>query len=285
MLIHLYLCDINFDMSNFKAFLKKSLYKAGLEVQKTEKSGKFVELAYLPRYTAKQIELNGNPFQILDGLSFYYSYLEIFEEKIYDFKSGTDSPIILDCGSNIGTSIVFFKSIYPKAQITGYEADPKIFETLKSNIETGKYESVSLKNKALWDEITELSFSHEGADAGRVNSLDKLEGKEIKVSTVKLSEEMKKFDKIDFLKMDIEGAETRVIPEISDELKRVKNLFIEFHTFENKEQSLSETLKVLESNGFKYWIHTQYAPSQPLIETTSQLGMDLQLNIFAKRVK
>jgi FkbM family methyltransferase len=37
------------------------------------------------------------------------------------------------------------------------------------------------------------------------------------------------FKHIDFLKLDIEGAELHVLQDISSELHRVKHLFIEYH--------------------------------------------------------
>ena len=41
---------------------------------------------------------------------------------------------VIDCGANIGMSITYFKRLYPKSKIIGFEPDPKIFETLKKNI-------------------------------------------------------------------------------------------------------------------------------------------------------
>jgi hypothetical protein len=40
---------------------------------------------------------------------------------------------------------------------------------------------------------------------------------------------------------------------------------------------------MLAEAGFRYYVQTQYCPRQPLVKATAHLGMDLQLNIFAKR--
>ena len=51
-------------------------------------------------------------------------FREIFVGGIYMFECNTDRPIIVDCGSDIGMSILFFKRLYPKARIIGFEPDP-----------------------------------------------------------------------------------------------------------------------------------------------------------------
>ena len=87
---------------------------------------------------------------------------------------------------------------------------------------------------------------------------------------------------VDFLKMDIEGAETDVICN-SIKLRKVKQMFIEYHSFQDDNQKLGMLLSSLSKNNFRYYIHTQFCSNKPFVENNTQLGMDLQLNIFAKR--
>ena len=88
---------------------------------------------------------------------------------------------------------------------------------------------------------------------------------------------------IDVLKMDIEGSETDVLCA-SRKLNKVKQLFIEYHSFVDETQNLGELLSCLAKNNFRYYIHTQFCSKKPLIDDKIQLGMDLQLNIFAKQL-
>src|SRR5262245_6977657 len=60
------------------------------------------------------------------GASFVYMFEEIFAKASYSFHSDTDRPLIFDCGSNIGMSVLFFKKLYPTARITAFEPDPRI---------------------------------------------------------------------------------------------------------------------------------------------------------------
>ena len=54
---------------------------------------------------------------IVDARSFIYQFKEIFVDEVYKFNSESKSPVIFDCGSNVGTSVLYFKSIYPDAKI------------------------------------------------------------------------------------------------------------------------------------------------------------------------
>jgi hypothetical protein len=69
--------------------------------------------------------------RINDGPNFYILYKDIFIHRIYHFEAQRPDPLILDCGSNIGMSILYFKHIYPRARVIGFEPDPAIFPYLE----------------------------------------------------------------------------------------------------------------------------------------------------------
>ena len=88
----------------------------------------------------------------------------------------------------------------------------------------------------------------------------------------------------DFLKIDIEGAETVVIEDCADLLINVNNLFVEYHSFDGKEQKLDILLSILKKSGFRYYIYNFGNLSHhPFEEKKTYLGMDMQLNIYACR--
>jgi len=47
-----------------------------------------------------------------DGPNLYILYKDIFVNGIYHFDAARPDPLILDCGSNIGMSILYFKQKY-----------------------------------------------------------------------------------------------------------------------------------------------------------------------------
>lgn len=235
------------------------------------------------RFKPQEVALLGNTFQVADGMSFYYSYKEIFEEEIYKFQANSKSPLIIDCGCNYGTSILYFKHLYPDAEVIGFEPDPIIFKYAKANVTRYGLKKVTLENKGLWKEENTLRFASEGADGGRlsfeeVNKPSKI----VMVETVLLSRYLEN-KQIDFLKIDIEGAEVDVLLESEKHLNNVSNIFVEYHSFAGHGQRLDILLSLLTRNGFRYQIERVGKTRYPFLHKTAESIMDLQLNIFAFR--
>jgi len=231
-----------------------------------------------PRFKKSLTLLNFKKFAFADSASFISIYNEVFNRQIYRFKSNRKKPIILDCGANIGLSVLFFKRLYPNSNIICFEPDPGIFEILKSNCHSQNISDITFINKGLWKEETSLHFVSDGADGGKIAK----EGNGVEIKTVCLSDYIN--EPIDFLKIDIEGAETLVLEECAHKLHLIENLFVEYHSFLNKPQELDKLLNILISAGFRYHIHQEGRFSkQPFIKRRLMGNMDLQLNIFAYR--
>lgn len=234
----------------------------------------------LPRYRRFSTNLFGLPIQFVDGLSFYYSYREIFERNIYEFSTKNPHPTIIDGGSNIGLSILYFKQLFPAATIFGFEPDPEVFDVLESNIQSLALTDIQLVNAAIWTADEDITFFAEGADAGRLAT----PVGEMAAQTVRATRLHRYLSRpVDLLKLDIEGAEVDVLADISDQLKNVQRIFVEFHSFVDQPQRLDELTAILRKAGFRFQVATQFASPQPFQKRKTYLGMDLQLNIFAYR--
>ena len=64
----------------------------------------------------------------------------------------------MDCGSNIGISIMFFKALYPGARVIGFEPDPCSFKVLSDNVLANNLSDVELHNIALSDHDMNIEF-------------------------------------------------------------------------------------------------------------------------------
>ena len=232
-------------------------------------------ISNIKRFQEGKTNLIAQDFHFIDSESFIYQYLEIFENQSLFFETKNQKPKIIDCGANIGISILYFKSLYPDAQIIGFEPDPKIFKILKENLRLCDNDQVKVINKAVWHEQTSINFLPDEADGGKIT----IEG-HLTVKTVRLSDYLS--ENIDFLKMDIEGAEHNVLPSISSNLKNVKFLFLEVHLEYNNSQKLENILSILRSNGFVYSLETVKNLSfKELLLAKNRNGFTQQLNIFA----
>ncbi len=230
------------------------------------------------RYKRGNIVINNTKIEFIDSISFYYQYKEIFNKEIYHFKSSCNSPYIIDCGSNIGLSILFFKKKYPESRVIGFEPDPSIFSVLKNNISRNNCDNIQLINKAIWISETNLAFTPDGSDGGRI-SLNKKTIETVSVPSVCLSDFLN--EDVDFLKIDIEGAETIVLQSCKEKLNNIKNIFIEYHSIAAEKQELHNLLKILSDAGFRVDIHSISKNKKPFIKSKENSFFDMQLNIFA----
>ncbi len=267
----------------FKSSLKKLIKQDPFERQ-------LAKVAKLPRYTEGEINWSGKLFKFTDANSFTWTYDEIFTRQIYNFKSDAELPVIIDCGANIGVSVIYFKKLYPKAKVIAFEPDSRTFDYLKSNIKSFGLDNVELVNKGLWKEDTVLDFFSEGADANRImENAEKLikennnNYKKESITATKLSNYIR--EPVDFLKIDIEGAETDVLMETKEQLHLVRNMFIEYHSFIDKPQTLNHILNILSEKEFKYYMDIPVSlTNQPFLHRGSFLLMDLLVNIYAYRI-
>ncbi len=211
----------------------------------------------------------------------YHSLEEIFQDKIY-LQQLKEKSYILDCGANIGLSAIYLKSICPTATLELFEPDSRNFELLTKNINSCHIQNVVLHNKAIWKENTTLQFQNKGTLASRIDNLNS--GESTSVEAVRLKDFMNK--EIDFLKIDIEGAEYPVVKDIEEKLYLVKNLFLEYHgTFEENNQ-LIELLEIVKRNGFNFYIReagSVYKTPFYRKDDGKERIYDVQLNIFCFR--
>jgi len=260
-------------------FLKKILHKSQLVLDVFYKEKH--RLTYFPRYQiAKSSLLSPLPeVYFTDGKSFLAAYEEIFERENYKFTTFNKNPVIIDCGSNIGLSIIYFKQKYPNSIIYGFEPDPKIFDILYKNISSLNLKDVHIEQKAIWDKETELAFQQQGGSSGKISTSS---SNSLVVKTIRLYDFLRSFTHIDFLKIDIEGSEYIVVKDCEAYLQNINQIFIEYHSEYNEEQHLGEILEILKRNNFRYIIKEASSPSYPFMEKEG-VGFDFQVEIFAYR--
>ncbi len=215
-----------------------------------------------------------------DALSFVFQYKEIFVHEYYRFTTNKKDPVIIDCGANIGMCCLYFKKLFPAAKITAFEADPRITTILRQNITNNNLKDIQVVQKAVWIDNNGMQFIADGADGG--SFYGNKNGAET-VPTIRLKDVLLAEEHIDFLKIDIEGAESVVISDCDAALQKVDYLYVEYHSFAGKQQELGKLLKVLEQNGFRYIISSLYRQTHPLVQPVISHGMDIQLHIFARK--
>jgi len=175
------------------------------------------------------------PFRLRLPSSDVPTYEQVFINQEYDFLVETQPEVIVDAGANIGLASIYFANKYPSARIIAIEPEHSNFEILKENI--AHYTNIVPIQAALWNKNEEINLVDPGLGkwgfmTEMKNSLESLQGNTCHtVAAMTIDKIMKDFniEKIDILKIDIEGAEKEVFNDTSSWIEKVDSLIVELH--------------------------------------------------------
>lgn len=136
-------------------------------------------------------------------------------------------PLIIDCGSNIGSSSVYFNKIFPDSSIASIEADTNSFEFSKKNI---KFKNSFIINKAINCEKKNVNFLSDNED-NRASKVINDGGRLIESTTINevIFDLNHKKNKPFLIKIDIEGFERNLFLKNYDWIDEFKVIIIEIH--------------------------------------------------------
>jgi FkbM family methyltransferase len=177
---------------------------------------------------------------------------EIFIEQVYNVNVKTASAVIIDCGSNIGISVLYFKIVFPGSTIRAFEPDTLTHDLLKKNIEANNLSGVQVFNCALSDQNGMVNFYDSSESSLTLNRTTRKSNGLRQIGSVnacKLSDFVTK--QVDLIKMDIEGSELDVLEDLitSGKINLVVRFLVEFHP-RLHEISLNDFRRKLEHKNF-----------------------------------
>lgn len=237
-------------------------------------------IKHLPPGRIYQQQFWGNQLYFKAPQEFLHGIEEIFIQEVYKQQLPPNAKII-DCGANIGLSLIYLKTICPQANITAFEPDTDNFELLRKNIHSFELTTISPIQAAVWNRNGLVPFISSHGMASRL-AKSTLESKEM-IRSVRLRDYIN--EPIDFLKLDVEGAEYDIVTDIEDRLFFVKSMFIEYHGFFKKQNELTELLALLTRANFTYYLKeaaVNYKTPLCRKEGTPH-RFEIQLNIFCFR--
>jgi FkbM family methyltransferase len=215
---------------------------------------------------------------------FAFGVLEPLVTEIFE-KTIRKGDVVLDIGANIGYyTLIAARKIGAEGRVYAFEPEPANFELLKKNVKLNNYRNVVLENKAVSNKNgTSKLYIHPTSTGG--HSLTQKSDVQIQVETVTVDSYFEKMERIDLVKMDIEGAETLVIQGMSDVLRKNKQLKIimefDLKTVRHAGFTLRQLTEPLFNHGFRAYV----IESGEKIDTISSLkdrfeDRDLHLNLF-----
>jgi FkbM family methyltransferase len=238
--------------------------------------------------TGSTVELSGYTVRFNDGPNLYILYKDIFIRRIYHPSASRPDPFILDCGSNIGMSILYFKHIYPAARIIGFEPDPEVMPYLEENIARNNLENVHCVQAVLSRDATKKILYSDGKCGSGLAAPTQFdnpaEWRKYEVSSVRLRDYLA--EPVDFLKMNIEGAELEVLADSEDRLRQISEMIIEYHHLPGLPRSLHDILQILHRQRFEYLINDFDSQTNGGVQPPFRLTPESRyfLLIYAKRL-
>jgi len=166
------------------------------------------------------------------GTSDIHVWYAIFKKGEYVLEYLQDPKWIIDAGAYGGYSAAWFAQTYPNAKIVSVEPDDGNFEMLKRN--TAFSTNVAYYNRALWSESGTLTVYDRGSGSWGFTVVPQNDSSlkvlaEIPAITLDEIIEEQHIDRIDLLKLDIEGSEEAVLNSSAGWLHLVKGMAIELH--------------------------------------------------------
>lgn len=227
-------------------------------------------LRALPRLTPASERVLGWDIAFSHYATLAYLFRDVFLVAPYRVPAASASPVVVDCGANIGLSVLYFRRRFPQSRIVAFEPDPDAFALLRRNLDRNGAENVEAHRVAVGGSDGTVRFFYDparpaGAHAGAVGRATLEASREVEAR--RLSAFLPA--SVDVLKLDVEGLEAEVIQELEDSgaLDRVTSLVVEYHLGLDGRAALGEMLTLLEGAGFGY--HLATAEDSPVLPPDS----------------
>jgi len=206
------------------------------------------------------VEIDGNKLFLDKNDSLSLSINGIYEEFETNIvkKEITSGDVVIDIGANIGYyTLIFAKLVGNGGKVFAFEPDPTNFELLKKNVEINGFKNVILEQKALSNNPGKmmLSLNKENTAGHHLNFKNDFVSNSVEVDVLSLDEYFSNDNTtINFIKMDVEGAESNVIRGMTNILKNSKSLkmIVEYNPIAINQIGLDPEnyLNLLIENGF-----------------------------------
>jgi FkbM family methyltransferase len=178
------------------------------------------------------------------------------------------NSIVIDIGANNGVVSHYLADKY-SCYIHSFEPNPYCYEILKNIFR--KNSKIKIYNKAVSNTSKNQNLylsakltDNRNMSLSEVSSLESKKtnislSKYIVVECISINELINKFNYIDFIKIDIEGHEYKIIPSLIKNINKIKKIYCEMHgsthriEFKKDFQSWDKKIKKLKNNKFIYW--------------------------------
>jgi FkbM family methyltransferase len=197
-----------------------------------------------PRSTGRKVSIAapGHPIRLFVrlGTTDVAVFKDIYRRREYGWEFASPPRVIVDAGAYTGLSTAFFAMRYPDAQIIAIEPDELNFGLLLLN--TAGFANVRAVHAGLWTESGMITLTDPGWGAWGLRVKESHnEDRDINlpsalkagtsIRAVTIPELMREYDleRIDLLKLDIEGSEKEIFSDAGPWISSVEAICLELH--------------------------------------------------------
>lgn len=245
--IKIYDIETNFNINNFDFMLLDYLKvwnglpiisnTIGFKVEIRDRSGDLVwSEIVLKKPTCKTKFVNNENMDIFINFALFSNLMETFDQYKNDFFDLKNSELIIDLGSSVGIFTAYALEQNPNIKSINVEMNPNFHQVCVDTFKNNP--NIIPINAAIYresDNLVEINSNKEHFnDLGNSIAGPLFFGQTYKTTskTISLLDIIKKYnvEKIDLLKVDIEGYEYELFEHIDDNLlSKVNKIFLEFH--------------------------------------------------------
>jgi len=244
----------------------------------------------------KQVFLDNYIINYSNKLSAIQTLEEVFINMAYYFSSDKTDPFIVDAGCEVGVATIFFKIFYPNAKILCFEAHPYAFELLEKNLKINNLNNTIAINSALTNKEGTLDFFGEfncddpdtrGSSIISAWGLQRTTSSKIEVKSTVLSKYID--SPVDYLKLNVEGAEQQIIEELEtqNKLDFINKILIKFHYSKNTQHinNLNSIYALLAKRDFIVKNKIQKKPEQIFPNVTNNWLTESEVCLYTLSIE
>jgi FkbM family methyltransferase len=199
-------------------------------------------------------------------------------------NTATPTPVLIDCGANIGTAVHWFKSTFPAGRVVAIEPDPVVCGALRRNVIAMKWTDVSVIEAAAWVETGPIELLADHLSGSRLTTLsdpDCQSGVRVDIRAVDLGCLLDETS-VTLLKVDVEGAEVSLLQHCATAIgNNVGYVHVEVHDLDGTGKAITSVLTVLEQAGFEHHVAPLHVDPQPFNARLAYRGVVNPLAVFA----
>lgn len=221
---------------------------------------RFVPPNYLyPKESMRQVTRN-NIRYILDISNVVDHFIYFgFTERVYDpvEKDIKQAKVVFDIGANIGTTAMYFSSINSTAEIYAFEPHPKTYQRAEDNLKSNSFKNISLIKLGFGNKPDQVKLYEVNSNNPGMNRIipdnNEFPFVVIEIDTMDNFVQRQGIQKVDFIKIDVEGFEFNVLSGAMRTLREhLPVLFIELddNNLRDNNSSAKELVGLLFSCGY-----------------------------------